>query len=206
MPATHIEYPAAQIYNSTIPVIDITHLAEDQIQPPRTLHTFVNLTIIRHFCCICYLVFVSFIVFGCHYSHALNLKHLRGRYAYRLCNTAIKKSKQTFSKWSASINSAWGKIYIKYVWMCVCVGACVHTRVYTYEYMNLHTFFNGFSSIFLVRCAELNKKSEKNHQNKKLKTINTDYSICYLHLAFGNKPLSAFDEIRDYHLVRILSG
>ena len=38
-PATLVERPAAHIYNSTIPAIDITHLAEDYIQPPRTLHT-----------------------------------------------------------------------------------------------------------------------------------------------------------------------
>ena len=37
--ATCIEHPAAHIYDSTIPAIDITHLAEDQIQLPRTLHT-----------------------------------------------------------------------------------------------------------------------------------------------------------------------
>ena len=49
-------------------------------------HTFVIPTVNRHFCCICYLVFVPFIVFGCHYSHALNLNHLQGRHAYRLCN------------------------------------------------------------------------------------------------------------------------
>ena len=53
--------------------------------------TFVNLTINRHFCCICYLAFVSFIVFGCHYLHALNLNHLRGRHAYRLRNRFIDK-------------------------------------------------------------------------------------------------------------------
>ena len=50
-------------------------------------HTFVIPTINYHPCCICYLAFVSFIVFGCHYSHALNLNHLRGRHAYRLRNT-----------------------------------------------------------------------------------------------------------------------
>ena len=53
-------------------------------------YTFVIPTINRHFCCICYLAFVPFIVFGCHYSHALNLIHLRGRRAYRLCNTVIE--------------------------------------------------------------------------------------------------------------------
>ena len=73
-PATPIEHPAPHIYDSTISAIDITYLAED----PNTTatdftHTFVNLTINRHFCCICYLAFVSFIVSGCHYSHALNL-------------------------------------------------------------------------------------------------------------------------------------
>ena len=31
----------------------------------------------------------SFIVFGCHYSHTLNLKHLRGRHTYRLRNKII---------------------------------------------------------------------------------------------------------------------
>ena len=45
-PATLIEHPAAHIYDSTIPAIDITHLAED----PNTTatdftYTFVNLTI-----------------------------------------------------------------------------------------------------------------------------------------------------------------
>ena len=38
-PATLVERPAAHIYNSTIPAIDITHLAEDYIQPPRILQT-----------------------------------------------------------------------------------------------------------------------------------------------------------------------
>ena len=36
-------------------------------------YTFVIPTINRHFRNICYLAFVPFIVFGCHYSHALNL-------------------------------------------------------------------------------------------------------------------------------------
>ena len=40
--ATLIEHLAAHIYDSTIPAIDITHLAEDQIQPPQTLHTRCN--------------------------------------------------------------------------------------------------------------------------------------------------------------------
>ena len=41
-PATLVERPAAHIYNSTIPANDITHLAEDHIQPPRTFtYTFV---------------------------------------------------------------------------------------------------------------------------------------------------------------------
>ena len=38
-PATLVERPIAHIYNSTIPAIDITHLAEDQIQLTQTLHT-----------------------------------------------------------------------------------------------------------------------------------------------------------------------
>ena len=38
-PATLIENPAAHIYDLTIPAIDLTHLAEDRIQPPQTLHT-----------------------------------------------------------------------------------------------------------------------------------------------------------------------
>ena len=70
--ATRIKHPAAHIYDSTIPAIDITHLAED----PNTTatdftHALVNTTINCHLCCICYLTFVSFIVFGCHCSHAL---------------------------------------------------------------------------------------------------------------------------------------
>ena len=87
-PATLTEHPTSHIYDLTIPVIDITHLAED----PNTTatdftHTFVILTINCHPCCICYLTFVSFIVFSYHYSHALNLKkHLLGRHAYRLRN------------------------------------------------------------------------------------------------------------------------
>ena len=41
-PATLVERPAANIYNSTIPANDITHIAEDHIQPPRTFtYTFV---------------------------------------------------------------------------------------------------------------------------------------------------------------------
>ena len=86
-PATLIEHPAAHIYNSTIPAINITHLAED----PNTIatdftHTFVNLTINCHFCYICYLAFVSFIVFGCQLLARLNLNHLRGWRVYRLHN------------------------------------------------------------------------------------------------------------------------
>ena len=38
-PATLIKHPAVHINYSTILAIDITHLAEDQIQPSRTLHT-----------------------------------------------------------------------------------------------------------------------------------------------------------------------
>ena len=72
------------------PAIDITHLAEDpNTTATNFTHTFVNLTINRHFCCICYLAFVSFIVFGCHYLHALNLNHLQGRHAYRPRNKIL---------------------------------------------------------------------------------------------------------------------
>ena len=38
-PATLVERPAAHIYDSTIPAVDIIHLAEDYVQPPRTLLT-----------------------------------------------------------------------------------------------------------------------------------------------------------------------
>ena len=70
-PATLIEHPAAHIYDSTIPAIDITHQAED----PNTTatdftHALVSTTINCHLCYICYLAFVSFVVFGCHYSYA----------------------------------------------------------------------------------------------------------------------------------------
>ena len=67
-------------------------------------HTFVNLTKICHFCYICYLAFVSFIVFGCH-LHALNLIHLRGRHAYRLCNTTNHNHNQqhTTCSWDRHI-------------------------------------------------------------------------------------------------------
>ena len=41
-------------------------------------YTSVNLAINHHFCCICYLAFVPFLVFGCHYSHALNLNSFTG--------------------------------------------------------------------------------------------------------------------------------
>ena len=37
--ATRIKHPAVHIYDSTILAIDIVHQAEDQIQPPWTLHT-----------------------------------------------------------------------------------------------------------------------------------------------------------------------
>ena len=53
-------------------------------------HTFVIPTINHHFCCICYPAFAPFSVFDCHYSHALNLNHLRGWHAYRLRNTINK--------------------------------------------------------------------------------------------------------------------
>ena len=46
----------------------------------------MNTTINCHLYYVCYLAFVSFIFFGCHYSHGLNLNHLRGRRAYRLRN------------------------------------------------------------------------------------------------------------------------
>ena len=66
-PTTLIEHPAVHIYVSTIPAIDITHLAED----PNTTatdftHALVNTTINCHLYYICHLTFVSFIVFGCH--------------------------------------------------------------------------------------------------------------------------------------------
>ena len=53
-PVTLIEHPAAHIYDSTIPAIDITHLAED----PNTTatdftHALVNTTINGYLCCIC---------------------------------------------------------------------------------------------------------------------------------------------------------
>ena len=74
-------------FNSTIPATDITHLAEDT---KHKLYTaLVNTTINCHLCYICYFAFVSFIVFGCHYSHALNITHLRGRRAYWLHNKQI---------------------------------------------------------------------------------------------------------------------
>ena len=85
-PATLIEHPAARIYDSTIPAIDITHLAED----PNTTatdftHALVNTTINGHLCCICYLAFVSFIDLWL--SLLARFKHLRGQRAYRLCDT-----------------------------------------------------------------------------------------------------------------------
>ena len=49
------------------------------------LHTFINLTINCHFSYICYLPFPS-LSLAVNYSHALNLKHLRGRRTYRLRN------------------------------------------------------------------------------------------------------------------------
>ena len=66
-PATLVERPAAHIYNSTIPANDITYLAEDHIQPPRTFtYTFVIPAIKSSF--LLYLVLLSpFIVSGCHY-------------------------------------------------------------------------------------------------------------------------------------------
>ena len=45
-PATLIEHPAAHIYDSTIPAINITHLAEDPNTTAKDFtHTFVILTI-----------------------------------------------------------------------------------------------------------------------------------------------------------------
>ena len=64
---------------------------------PNTTATDFIPTINRHFCCICHLAFVPFIVFGCHYSHALNLKHLRGRHTYRLRNKSFG------SRWSRKV-------------------------------------------------------------------------------------------------------
>ena len=94
LPATIVQL---HFNDSTIPDIDITHLAEDQIQPPRSLHTrFVIPTINRHFSCICYLAFVPFIVFGCHNLHTLNLIHLQGRHAYRLHNKFIEWKKRIY--------------------------------------------------------------------------------------------------------------
>ena len=83
--ATRNIRPVAHIYDSTIPATDITHLAEDTNTTTTIFtHTFVIPTINCHFCYICHLAFVSFIVCGCHYSHALTKKHLRGQRAYRL--------------------------------------------------------------------------------------------------------------------------
>ena len=84
--ATRDDRPATHTFDSTIPATDITHLAEDtNTTTPNFSQALVNTTINCHLCYICYLAFVSFIVFGCHYSHALNLNHLRGRHANRLC-------------------------------------------------------------------------------------------------------------------------
>ena len=99
LPATIIQlHPTTQPTATRIkhlavsPPLDLRQLPSSNIQL-RTSTMVVNLTINRHFCCICYLAFVSFIVFGCHYSHALNLKHLRGRHAYQLRNNT-KPSRQ----------------------------------------------------------------------------------------------------------------
>ena len=63
--ATRNDHPAAS-YDSTIPVTNITHLAEDKYNCYG-----LYMTINCHLCCIGYLAFVSFIVFDCHYSHGL---------------------------------------------------------------------------------------------------------------------------------------
>ena len=56
-------------------------------------YTFVIPAINRHFCCIYYLVFVPFIVFGCQYSHALNLNS----FAWSTCLSAPQHSLQRFN-------------------------------------------------------------------------------------------------------------
>ena len=79
-----------QLPSSTIPAIYITHLAED----PNTTatdftHTFVNTTINCHLCYICHIAFCFLHCLWLSLLARLNLKHLRGRHAYRLRNNTF---------------------------------------------------------------------------------------------------------------------
>ena len=100
--STDLSYP--QRSPSCIPRLDHTSYRHHPSSwRPHTTATnftyaFVNLTINRHFCCICYLAFVPFIVFGCHYSHTLNPLigsatdiHLRGGSGGGLLEVHLKK-------------------------------------------------------------------------------------------------------------------
>ena len=88
------------------PATDITHLAEDPNNTTATnfTHALVNTTINGHLCFICYLAFVSFIVFGCHYPHALNLNHLRGRHAYHLHYKWWPRCDEQPEQWRAAVS------------------------------------------------------------------------------------------------------
>ena len=82
-PATLVERPAANIYNAIIPATNITHLAEDHIQPPRTFtYTLVNTTNKLS------LVIIVTSPLFLHIALAvlIHITHLRGRHTYRLRN------------------------------------------------------------------------------------------------------------------------
>ena len=119
-------------------------------------HTFVIPTINCPPCCICYLAFVSFIVFGCHYSHALNLIHLWGRHAYRLRNRySLFREKRTVSyhlltqrvsfKWHFEAKGVWKKFSSKFEfqWGPVC-------RIVKTSYREKEIFDTRYRCFFLV--------------------------------------------------------
>ena len=122
--ATSSDHLAAHIYDSTIPATDILHLAEDtNTTNTNFTHALVNTTINCHLGYICYLGFVSFIVFGCHNSQALNLKHLRGRHAYRLRNTHTHTHTYTHTHTHTHI---YIYIYIYIYIMNIVILACIY--------------------------------------------------------------------------------
>ena len=83
-PATLVERPAANIYSAIIPATNITHLAEDHIQPPRTFtYTLVNTT--NKLSLI--IIVTSPLSLPIVLAVLIHIIHLRGRHTYRLRNT-----------------------------------------------------------------------------------------------------------------------
>ena len=79
-PATLVERPAGNIYNAIIPATNITHLAEDHTQPPRTFtYTLVNTTNKLSLV----IIVISPLFLHIVLTVLIHIIHLRGRHTYR---------------------------------------------------------------------------------------------------------------------------